>query len=102
MKITDEVFQVGGQGLASPEDAAIYLIKFGDHAALVDAGCGRSPDRLFRNIKACGTDPGRIEYLLITHCHLGRITSVPSTCFFLSRPIFSVRATTAPIEGRRI
>ena len=36
--ITAEVFQVGGYGLTAPEDAAIYLINFDGHAALVDAG----------------------------------------------------------------
>ena len=69
MKITDEIYQVGGGGLTSPEDAAIYLINFTGHAALVDAGCGRSNDRVIKNIRACGTDPQEIEYLLITHCH---------------------------------
>ena len=69
MKITDEIYQVGGEGLTSPEDAAIYLINFTGHAALVDAGCGRSNDRVIKNIRACGTDLQEIEYLLITHCH---------------------------------
>lgn len=69
MKITDEIYQVGGGGLTSPEDAAVYLINFTGHSALVDAGCGRSNDRVIRNIKTCGTDLQAIEYLLITHCH---------------------------------
>ncbi len=54
MRITDEIFQVGGGGFTSPEDAAIYLINFGGHAGLVDAGCGRSGEKLYRNIRACG------------------------------------------------
>ena len=69
MKITDEIFQVGGGEFTSPEDAAIYLINFGGNAALVDAGCGRSRERLYRNIRACGVNLEAIEYLLITHCH---------------------------------
>ena len=69
MKITNEIFQVGGSGLTSMEDAAIYLIHFGGQAALVDAGCGHAQERLFRNIKACHIDLEKIEYLLITHCH---------------------------------
>jgi glyoxylase-like metal-dependent hydrolase (beta-lactamase superfamily II) len=68
-RITDEIFQVGGGGLTSPEDAAIYLVHFNHHAALVDAGCGGSETRLFNNIRECGVDPEEIEYLLITHCH---------------------------------
>ncbi|MDY6972871.1 MAG: MBL fold metallo-hydrolase [Thermodesulfobacteriota bacterium] len=69
MKITDEIFQVGGGGLTSPEDAAIYLINFGEGAALVDAGCGRSLEKVLNNMKTCGVRPEQIDYLLITHCH---------------------------------
>jgi glyoxylase-like metal-dependent hydrolase (beta-lactamase superfamily II) len=69
LQITREIFQVGGDQLTSPEDAAIYLINFAGHAALVDAGCGDAQDRLIANIKACGVDLAQIEYLLITHCH---------------------------------
>lgn len=69
MKITNEIFTVGGMGLTAPEDAAIYLINFEGHAALVDAGCGHAHTRLLDNIRQCGVDPKQIEYLLITHCH---------------------------------
>ena len=34
MIITNEISQVGGGGLTSPEDAAVYLINFGGYAAL--------------------------------------------------------------------
>ena len=68
-KVTSEIFQVGGPGLTSYEDAAIYLINFEGSAALVDAGCGGSEDRLLENIRSCGIDPNQIECLLITHCH---------------------------------
>jgi len=68
-KITGEIFQVGGSVYTSPEDAAIYLINYGGHAALVDAGCGHSHEQLLRNLRECGVAPEKIEYLLITHCH---------------------------------
>lgn len=69
VQITKEIFQVGGSQLTSPEDAAIYLINFDGHVALIDAGCGDGQDRLLVNIKACGGNLEQIEYLLITHCH---------------------------------
>jgi glyoxylase-like metal-dependent hydrolase (beta-lactamase superfamily II) len=69
--VTEEVFQVGGGSLTSPEDAAVYLIRFEDHGALVDAGCGKGTAKLFKNLSVCGVQPERIEYLLITHCHYG-------------------------------
>jgi glyoxylase-like metal-dependent hydrolase (beta-lactamase superfamily II) len=68
-KITEEVLQVGGGRLTSPEDAAVYLLRSKDCAALVDAGCGYSQRELFQNIEACGVSLDRIEHLLITHCH---------------------------------
>jgi glyoxylase-like metal-dependent hydrolase (beta-lactamase superfamily II) len=69
MQITKEIFQVGGGRLTSSEDAAVYLINFNGHAALVDAGGGDAQERLLANIKACGVKLEQIEYLLITHCH---------------------------------
>jgi glyoxylase-like metal-dependent hydrolase (beta-lactamase superfamily II) len=67
--VTEEIFQVGGGSLTSPEDAAIYLIKHEGYGALVDAGCGHGTGKLFKNLSACGVQPQDIEYLLITHCH---------------------------------
>jgi glyoxylase-like metal-dependent hydrolase (beta-lactamase superfamily II) len=76
MKITKEIFQVGGSQLTSSEDAAIYLINFDGHAALVDAGCGDAQNRLIANIRACGVDLEQIEYLLLTHCHYDHVGGV--------------------------
>ena len=67
-QITKEIFQVGGGQLTSPEDAAVYLINFGE-AALIDAGTGDGQERLLANIQACGVDLKQIAYLFITHCH---------------------------------
>jgi glyoxylase-like metal-dependent hydrolase (beta-lactamase superfamily II) len=68
-KITSEIFQVGGGTLSSAEDAAIYLIRIGSHASLVDAGCGKSIRKVMANIRAHHVHPNQIEYLLLTHCH---------------------------------
>lgn len=69
VQITDELYQVGGYGLTAPDDAAIYLIDFSGHLALIDAGCGRALDKLLRNIESLGVQPAGIACLLITHCH---------------------------------
>jgi glyoxylase-like metal-dependent hydrolase (beta-lactamase superfamily II) len=69
VKITSEVFQVGGGELSSPEDAAIYLIHVAGQAALVDAGCGRSTRQVVANIRSHNVAPDAIRYLLLTHCH---------------------------------
>ena len=73
MEITSEIWQVGGAGLTSPEDAAVYLMRFDGQAAIVDAGCGGHGTRLAANIEACGVAPDRVRYLLLTHCHFDHV-----------------------------
>lgn len=68
-KIKDNLWQVGGSGLTDSADAAIYLIRFGDKAALIDAGCGQGHSRLRKNIAECLRPTDQLEYLLLTHCH---------------------------------
>jgi glyoxylase-like metal-dependent hydrolase (beta-lactamase superfamily II) len=60
---------VGGRGLTDPSDAAVYLIRFGDKAALIDAGSGRDHSQLIKNIAECLEPPAQLAYLLLTHCH---------------------------------
>ncbi|MFH0821113.1 MAG: MBL fold metallo-hydrolase [Pseudomonadota bacterium] len=68
-RICNNLWQVGGRGLTDPSDAAIYLVRFGDKAALIDAGTGREHGQLTKNIAEC-LEPGvALEYLLLTHCH---------------------------------
>jgi len=69
IRVTNEIHQVGGSGLTGPEDASIYLLHFGEEAALIDAGCGGATERLIRNIADCSVKPESIKYLFITHCH---------------------------------
>jgi glyoxylase-like metal-dependent hydrolase (beta-lactamase superfamily II) len=69
VRITDEVFQVGGPPLTAPQDAAIYLLSFAGCAALIDAGCGRATEKLLENVSTAGVEPETIELLLLTHCH---------------------------------
>ena len=67
--ITKEIFQIGGSGFTTPEDAAAYLIHVDGRAAIVDAGCGNATDGLLENIRRCNVPDAVIDYLLITHCH---------------------------------
>jgi len=87
MEITSEIFQIGGAGYTSPEDAAVYVINFDGHAAMVDAGCGRAQHKLLRNIRSCGVKPDSIELLLITHCHFDHTGGVSGLKEFLSMDV---------------
>jgi glyoxylase-like metal-dependent hydrolase (beta-lactamase superfamily II) len=69
MEITANLWQVGGAEHTSVEDAAIYLVRFGEKAALIDAGCGGAHDTLVSNISDVLPPEVQIEYLFLTHCH---------------------------------
>jgi glyoxylase-like metal-dependent hydrolase (beta-lactamase superfamily II) len=69
LEITPEVYQVGGRGFTSPDDAAIYLIAVAGEAVLIDSGCGHATDLLLANIESTGTPLDAIRQLLLTHCH---------------------------------
>jgi len=68
-RIKDNLWQVGGGSLTDPADAAVYLIRFGDKAALIDAGSGQRHSRLKEHVLECLRPKGQLEYLLLTHCH---------------------------------
>ena len=67
--ILNNLWQVGGDGLTAHGDAAIYLMRCGDQAALVDAGSGGAHAALVANINECLQDASRLTHLLLTHCH---------------------------------
>lgn len=69
MKITSNVFEVGGPSLSHPSDAAVYLIASEGETALVDSGTGSATDRIIKNIQMCGARPETVHQLFLTHCH---------------------------------
>lgn len=68
-KILPHLWQVGGPGFTSPDDAAVYLLHSGRKAALIDAGCGNGHDSLKINVDKCLSASVEIDYLFLTHCH---------------------------------
>lgn len=68
-EILKNLWQVGGGDLTGAGDAAAYLVRFGDQAALIDAGTGGGHAALMANIAACLPEEVPIEYLFLTHCH---------------------------------
>lgn len=69
MKITSNIFQVGGSNLSNHSDAAVYLVISENEAALIDAGTGKNTERITENIQSCGIDLSAVKTLFITHCH---------------------------------
>jgi glyoxylase-like metal-dependent hydrolase (beta-lactamase superfamily II) len=69
MKITSNIFQVGGSEESYSSDASIYLITDKEEAALVDAGTGVGHQQVLKNIDGLGISLSQIKYLFLTHCH---------------------------------
>jgi len=67
---------VGDGRLSHPKDACAYLIDGGGEFALIDTGAGENPAAIIRNIEAAGADPGKIKWILITHCHIDHIGGI--------------------------
>ncbi len=69
MKITSNIFQVGGSDESYPSDASIYIITGNNEAALIDAGTGAGHKQVLENINTLGISLPNIKYLFLTHCH---------------------------------
>jgi hydroxyacylglutathione hydrolase len=73
MRLTDRIHLVGsgeaGWATTDPIDSQVYLVDTGDGFACVDAGAGRSVDRILAEVRADGLVPVRIRWVLLTHGH---------------------------------
>jgi glyoxylase-like metal-dependent hydrolase (beta-lactamase superfamily II) len=76
-EIISGVYLIGGPGITSADDAAIYLIDFAGDLVLIDAGAGKSSSQIVRNIEMLGLNPVNVSYLILTHCHIDHIGSAP-------------------------
>lgn len=76
-EIVSGVYLIGGQNVTSGEDAAVYLIDFAGELVLIDAGAGGSSSQLVRNIEMLGLNPASLSHVILTHCHIDHIGSVP-------------------------
>ena len=68
-EIMENLWQVGGDEFTGGGDAAVYLVRFGASAALIDAGTGSRHAKLVDNITACLPQEVSLDYLFLTHCH---------------------------------
>ncbi len=73
IEVSPHIYQIGGNGLSDADDCCIYLVEGDQASALVDAGAGRSVDRLIRNMEQGGLDLRAIKYIIATHGHIDHI-----------------------------
>lgn len=70
LRITRHTYCIGGPNITDPDDCYIYLVEIGKGLVLIDAGIGRSTDRLLRNITNLQLNPEDIKLLILTHEHV--------------------------------
>ncbi len=72
-KICSRIYQVGGSDMSSANDCCVYLIDGAGPLALVDCGCGPGYKAIVANVIRLGFEPGDIDTLLLTHCHIDHV-----------------------------
>ncbi len=72
-RITRHTYCIGGPNITDPDDCFVYLVDLDGHLILIDAGIGRSTDRLLDNMAKLSLDPNKIELLILTHEHVDHI-----------------------------
>ena len=74
-EIAEGIYLIGGPNVTRPEDAAVYLVDFGDELVMIDSGAGNSSSQLDRNIEMLGLKPSKLTKIILTHCHIDHIGS---------------------------
>jgi len=59
----------GGMGLSHPCDSHVYVIESAGESAMIDAGSGVKPERLYERMLEDGIDPLTIKTIILTHSH---------------------------------
>ncbi len=75
MKITDQIYLVGGAGFgySASGDCNVYLLDGRGVLALIDTGGGLGAKNILDNVKRMGFNPGEIIVAFNTHCHFDHI-----------------------------
>ena len=71
-RIWQDVYIISSAEISHPYDCCVYLVDAGE-LVLIDAGAGKSFNRLVGNILALGFAPEKLKSVMATHCHIDHI-----------------------------
>jgi glyoxylase-like metal-dependent hydrolase (beta-lactamase superfamily II) len=97
LKITENIFIVGGPEITDGRDGCVYLINLGE-LILIDTGAGWSVDKIVKNIEKLGFDPKNLSKVLLTHCHIDHIGGVPEIKKRFGSKIYIHKLDAPPLE----
>jgi hydroxyacylglutathione hydrolase len=73
VRLTERIHLVGSGepdlATSDPIDSQVYLVDTGDGLLCIDAGAGRSVERILAEVRAGGLVPDEIRWVLLTHGH---------------------------------
>ena len=73
IRITRRTSCLGGPNITDPDDCFIYLVDLESHKVLIDAGLGRSTDRILSNLNQLGLQNHSIDLIVLTHEHADHV-----------------------------
>jgi glyoxylase-like metal-dependent hydrolase (beta-lactamase superfamily II) len=73
LKVCERVYRVGGPEISDGRDCCVYLVDGAGPLALIDCGCGPGYKNILANIIRLGFEPERLEWILLTHCHIDHV-----------------------------
>ena len=71
-QLTENVYLIGGPDITDSNDCLIYLLDLGE-LVMIDAGAGKSLERVLQNINILGLSPGNLSAAVLTHCHIDHV-----------------------------
>ena len=74
-EIIDGIYVIGGSDISRADDAAVFLIDYGEELVMVDAGADESTAIIVDNITKLGLNPHNLSTIILTHCHIDHIGS---------------------------
>jgi hydroxyacylglutathione hydrolase len=87
-----------GFELTDPYDCHVFALECGSSTLLVDAGCGRAPERIVEVMAADGLDPGAVTQIVLTHAHADHIGGAAALARMLDAEVWAPARSAAWIE----
>jgi glyoxylase-like metal-dependent hydrolase (beta-lactamase superfamily II) len=73
LRVSQDVYFVGGADLSHPYDCSVYLVDGGDEMVLIDTGAGEGFELIVENIRSLGLRPDELKAVIANHSHIDHI-----------------------------